>query len=147
MSITASNDLNEETLDALNKQVIIWIKGAVKQLCFFFWNVYEGSTCTTKKFKLVAMFEISLEVMLIFDIRLLSFPLVLSFNLCIFVMIRASIHTYRKENQIFSESDTLLDELFSCAGSWGWCFWDWNLSGYMLCSSCFRLCVQTCWDK
>lgn len=34
MSITASNDLNEETLDALNKQVIIWTKGAVKQLCF-----------------------------------------------------------------------------------------------------------------
>lgn len=44
MIITASNDLNEETLDALNKQVIVLTQRCFKQNCFclLLWNLLKG---------------------------------------------------------------------------------------------------------
>lgn len=67
MSITASNDLNEETLDALNKQVIIWTEVALKQLCFIFvsevlWCVPQSTQ--TKNSKLFQYLNFFLGIVL-----------------------------------------------------------------------------------
>jgi len=40
----------------------------------------------------------------------------------------------------------LLYGIFSI-GSWGWCLWNWYLSGYVLRSSCIRCCFQAGWNK